>query len=215
MEERKTRCKEILCLIVYIIYVSAIVINKFSKSYNVSVMTASIMYTISIIVSIIVIKEQISKLRRPKITSMEEISKILTKVIDYIYILAIIAVISGIWRYIISNYTMLKPTTVNQETVDTFKNSYYLIYKIDSIIITPILEECMNRYLPFQFIRNKKLYVVISAIIFAGLHVIDTPYALLYLPLYLPLSLYLGYVFYKTENIFKTIAMHSIYNMLP
>lgn len=83
-----------------------------------------------------------------------------------------------------------------------------------AIVIAPMLEEFIFRFLPYRFIKNKTLYVIISSIIFAGLHVIDDPNPFYYIWVYLPDSFYYTYRYSKTKNIWVTISLHSFNNLI-
>lgn len=82
------------------------------------------------------------------------------------------------------------------------------------IFIGPIYEEFIFRLLPYKFIKNKTLYIVISALIFAGIHVINDTKAFYNIWFYLPTALYLGYRYYKTNDLLVTISIHSLNNLL-
>ena len=76
------------------------------------------------------------------------------------------------------------------------------------------VEETIFRYLPHQFIKNKKIYIIVSAFIFSMMHCTGSFNELIYIPMYLPSSLYFAYKYYKTEDVFVTIAMHSFINFI-
>lgn len=82
------------------------------------------------------------------------------------------------------------------------------------IILGPIIEEVIFRYLPSRFIKNNILFVIISSVIFAGMHVINYPNALYFIWFYLPNSLYYGYRYSRTKDLFVTISLHSFNNLL-
>lgn len=102
----------------------------------------------------------------------------------------------------------------NQTSVNEILSQSPILYSIIIVIIGPMLEEYIFRFLPSKFIKNQLLYVLISSIIFAGMHVINDPNPFYYIWYYLPLSLYFGYRYYKTENLFVTISMHSFNNLI-
>lgn len=78
----------------------------------------------------------------------------------------------------------------NQVSIESTFYNDILVNSISIIILGPIIEEIIFRYLPFRFIKNKILYVLISSVIFAAMHVINYPNALYFIWFYLPNSLY-------------------------
>lgn len=82
------------------------------------------------------------------------------------------------------------------------------------VITGPIMEEIIFRYLPYQFIANKKMYVIISAVVFASMHVVNDPNAFYYVWSYMFNALYFGYRYYKTKDLVVTISLHSFNNLL-
>lgn len=99
------------------------------------------------------------------------------------------------------------------ELLEDLENSpiNFLIY---AIIIAPIIEEILFRLLPYQFIKNKYLYIGISAFVFASCHVINDTNAFYYIWAYIFESLYFSYRFFKTKDIFVTISLHSFCNLV-
>ena len=81
------------------------------------------------------------------------------------------------------------------------------------IIIGPIIEEFIFRFLPYRFIKNKILYVIVSTVIFAGMHVLDDPNPFYYIWFYMMRPLYYGYRYHKTKDILVPISMHSLNNL--
>lgn len=102
----------------------------------------------------------------------------------------------------------------NQTSVVESFNQSPIFYAIIIVIIGPILEEFIFRYLPYKFIKNKILYVIISSFIFAWMHVFDDPKAFYYILAYLPDSLYFGYRYYKTKDLAVTFSIHSFGNLV-
>lgn len=105
--------------------------------------------------------------------------------------------------------------SANQASLNKACSQIPIIYFVLlAVIIVPILEEYIFRFLPSKFIKNKVLYIIISAVIFAGMHVINDPKPFYYIWAYMLDSLYFGYRYYKTKNIFVTISLHSFNNLI-
>lgn len=83
-----------------------------------------------------------------------------------------------------------------------------------AIIIGPIIEEYLFRLLPYQFIKNKTMYIIISALVFAAAHVVHDPNPFYYIWCYIPRALYYGYRYYETKDILVPIAIHSFNNLV-
>lgn len=96
---------------------------------------------------------------------------------------------------------------------DSFK-VFPILMSIECIIIAPVVEEYFCRWLPYKFIKNKKLYIIISSMVFAMLHVINYSNAFYYIWFYILDSLYLGYRYYKTKDIWVTISIHGFNNLI-
>ena len=102
----------------------------------------------------------------------------------------------------------------NQTSID---ESFYKapIYNyILIIIIGPIIEEWIFRFLPSKFINNRTLYIIVSTVIFATMHVIDDPNAFYYIWFYMMNALYYAYRYHKTKDILVPISMHSLNNLI-
>lgn len=82
------------------------------------------------------------------------------------------------------------------------------------IIIGPIVEEIMFRFLPSRFIKNKILYITVSTVVFAAAHVVNDPNSFYYIWFYMLRSFYYGYRYYKTKDIWVPISIHSFNNLI-
>lgn len=136
---------------------------------------------------------------------IKELKKIAKEIIIYLFI-------AEIYNYAVSKF--IEGTPVNQTSVvETLKEKP--ISSVIIILITgPILEEFAFRFLPSRFIKNEILYIVISGIIFAGIHVVNDTNPFTYIWLYLPDALYFGYRYYKTKDILVPISLHMCNNFI-
>lgn len=82
------------------------------------------------------------------------------------------------------------------------------------IVIGPIIEEFIFRFLPYKFIKNKTLYIIVSSFIFAAMHVRNDQYAFYYIWFYMMTFLYYAYRYHKTKDIWVTISIHSFNNLI-
>lgn len=103
----------------------------------------------------------------------------------------------------------------NETTIRSlFEISPIYIY-LSSVIYAPIVEELVFR----QGIRNifgrNIIFILISGIVFGGLHIIGNitaPIDLLYLIPYSSLGVAFAYMLYKTDNIFVSMGFHFLHN---
>ena len=82
---------------------------------------------------------------------------------------------------------------------------------------TPITEELLFRSLLNKDIKNKQLLIVLSSILFAGVHVIGNGFNLITLINFIPyfiIGMYLGFLYRKTNNIVINIIMHLLINII-
>jgi len=127
----------------------------------------------------------------------------------------------GLIVMIISNAIILVITggqiANNEESVRTLLDAvpFYMLFSVS--IYAPITEELIFRKSFRDFIKNKWLYIIISGFVFGALHVVTSITSftdLLYLIPYCSLGIAFSYTYYKTNNIFSTICMHSIHNTM-
>ncbi len=122
--------------------------------------------------------------------------------------------IIGFILMIISNYFITKTSSLpsNELSVRTYMNTKFVESIITMVITAPILEEITFRY-SFSKIKNKYLYLIISTLLFAMIHI--NPENASELPFLIPysfLGLSFSLIFYKTKNIFASITAHAIHN---
>ena len=136
---------------------------------------------------------------------IQEIKKIAKEIAMFIPVLLISICIT-------SFIAIGKPA--NQIRVEESFYKLPIVSLIDAIIIAPIIEELIFRFLPYRFIKNKILYIIVSAVVFAAMHVIDDPNPFYYIWSYMMGSLYCSYRYHKTKDILVTISMHSFNNLI-
>lgn len=99
---------------------------------------------------------------------------------------------------------------------DSFNNSPILIALL-AVIYAPITEELMFRGVIRKFIKNDKLFIIISGVLFGLMHVIDDSKTLAefsYVIVYSILGITLSSLYAKTNNICTNIFMHFIQNSI-
>ena len=85
-----------------------------------------------------------------------------------------------------------------------------------AIFIAPLTEELMFRGFIKKFIKNNILFVIVSSLIFGGLHVISANsfQQFLYIIPYSILGLAFSLNYVKTKNIVSNIFLHSAWNSI-
>ena len=105
----------------------------------------------------------------------------------------------------------------NEETVRNYIGTAPILMAISTVLFAPINEELTFRKSIHDAINNKWAYVLLSGIIFGGLHVISyvsSPLDLVYLIPYCSLGISFALLYYRTNNIFSSISMHMMHNLL-
>ena len=96
--------------------------------------------------------------------------------------------------------------------------SNFPIYAVISIVVCgPFIEEMVFRLSFKEHIKNKYVFLILTTLIFAGIHIIPSmksPIELLYLIPYGALALSFGITVQKTDNIFTTVLIHTFHNTM-
>ncbi len=94
----------------------------------------------------------------------------------------------------------------------------YPVYMIIStMIFAPFIEELTFRGNFKDAFKNKNAFIFFTALVFAGVHVlngISSPLELLYFIPYGALSIAFGKTYMETNNIYTTMVIHSFHNSL-
>lgn len=105
----------------------------------------------------------------------------------------------------------------NQIALQNSFNSNPVFIALLSMFYAPIAEELMFRGVLRKFIKNKKLFVIVSGVVFGLMHVIDDSKTLAefsYVFVYSILGIYLAGIYAKTNNLCTNIFMHFMQNTL-
>lgn len=157
-----------------------------------------------------------------------KIENISESILYYFLSIVITAVLSTVMELIHSGDT----ATANQDSIETMMNSLksfdgveFMILGftlfLSIVIIAPIFEEIIFRYILIGKVFKKKfgmiISVTLSAIIFALFHAMAaTNFIDMFFDMipYMGMSLILSYVYYKKENIGYTIVIHMLNNFI-
>lgn len=125
----------------------------------------------------------------------------------------------GLMVMVVSNLliNLLVPSAVagNEEQVQQIIHGSPIISFICVGILAPIIEEITFRKAFRDLFKTKWLFIIISGLVFGGLHVIFSFQGwqdLLYIIPYSSLGIAFGFVLVKTENIYPSICIHMFHN---
>lgn len=112
----------------------------------------------------------------------------------------------------------------NEETLHEYINNYPVYMFFSTVIYAPFIEEIIFRksmkdifLIKYNNKITKYLYILCSGIIFGSLHVIGqitSMYDLLFLIPYCSLGIAFAMLYYKSDNIFSTISIHFLNNLI-
>lgn len=203
----KETTKSILALILYITFIITLIESNPPVILQLVIFITQI--CISTIFCSVYLTLWLNDMSSRVIDLSETILKELKKIAKEIGLFFVVLVISDI---LFSLFIVGQPE--NQTQVIAEFNQAPIINSITLVLIGPMLEEFVFRYLPYQFIKGKARYIFVSAFIFAIMHVVDDPNAFYYIWVYMINSVYYGYRYYKTKDLFVTISLHSFNNLL-
>lgn len=118
--------------------------------------------------------------------------------------------------YLISNVSVLLLAGNIPNNQQTLISMPLYFTAILAVFIGPLTEELMFRGFIRKFIKNDILFVLLSSLIFGGLHVLsaDSLQQVLYIIPYSILGLAFSLNYVKTKNIASNIFLHSAWNTL-
>lgn len=113
-------------------------------------------------------------------------------------------------------FIIVKSNASNEEIIHSMVNKYPLYMLFQVSIMAPFVEEMLFRKSIRDIVSNKYLYIIISALIFGGLHVLtsESYLEMLYIIPYGVFGGVFAYIYCKTKNIFSTITVHHVHNTI-
>lgn len=114
-------------------------------------------------------------------------------------------------------FILNKELAGNEETVRSYLNVMPFIMSLNAIICAPINEEITFRKSFKDIFPNKWVFALMSGLVFGLLHIasyITTFSDFIYIIPYGALGFVFALLYYKTDNIFSSITMHSMHNLL-
>lgn len=120
----------------------------------------------------------------------------------------------------IINKLNIPENTVNQEDNIRLLKNMPIIACMIMILFAPTIEELVFRKGLINFTKNKHLFAISSGLIFALLHLVSSFQSIndiimiIHLIPYSAVGIAFGYAYFKTKNIYGTMIIHSIHNLL-
>ena len=103
----------------------------------------------------------------------------------------------------------------NEETIRTMFSKAPVYVFISAVFLAPLLEELVFRQSIRNMFSNDLLFIIMSGLIFGGLHVVGNInhwYDLLYLIPYCTPGFIFAYIMSKTNNVFVSMGLHFLHN---
>ena len=110
---------------------------------------------------------------------------------------------------------LTQATATNEQGVQELIKSSSIISIITIGIIAPIIEEITFRKAFRDIFKNDLAFILLSGLIFGGLHVIlsiSSPWDLFYIIPYSSLGIAFGKIYQQSDNIYTSIIMHIFHN---
>lgn len=104
-------------------------------------------------------------------------------------------------------------TPANQERLNTLRKINFMRETLETVVISPIVEEIIFRMIPGQIFKKWYYYIPFSATVFALMHVVYDPMWYYYVWIYMPPAMYLSWRYYKTQSLQLSVAIHSFHNL--
>lgn len=134
----------------------------------------------------------------------------------YIKYWIIVLIIMAISNSLITHFTGSQ-TSANETAVRDLMKMFPIYMFLSSVIYAPICEELVFRKSIKKIVPIKWLFVILSGLIFGGVHVINGLSSisdLLYLIPYCTPGFVLAYAYQKTDNIMVSMGIHFMHNFI-
>lgn len=224
IERLKKFGKSLLMLFIYIVVIPGIsyafLIDSNFKDYS-FIKQNFLMLACEMIVFLIVV----FLFRKTLITDFKDFKKNFKSYFKIIIKYWLIGMGIMILANFLINYVFFKGSIPVNEQLNRDSLLKYPIYSIITLVILgPISEEIIFRANFRNSIKNDKLFIIITSLLFGAMHLLayfDTLQSiasswqqLLYLIPYTALGFVFAYVYIKTKNIYSAIMIHMLTNIL-
>ncbi|MBR2713053.1 MAG: CPBP family intramembrane metalloprotease [Bacilli bacterium] len=133
----------------------------------------------------------------------------------YFTIYALGVILMGLSNKILY-YITRQELSGNETSIRSLLDQFPIYMVFSAVIFAPVVEEIIFRKTVRNVFNKKYLYIILSGLIFGVLHISDYSNfneILLGIP-YVIMGIDFAYIYYKSNNIFTTITLHSIHNLL-
>lgn len=208
--------KSILIIISYFVYdilfkaiLYAFNINYYNLDNKYKIIVTFIIKMIYMLILLFIYRKELSEELKD---FKENYKKYLSKNI-IIYLL-------GIFLMFISSLVINKITNQslpdNEEKVRLLIKEFPLYMIFSTVIYAPLVEELIFRKSLRNILKYKYLFIIVCGLLFGILHISnfkDINEVLYSIP-YIIMGIDFAYIYYKTNNIFTTIAFHLCHNLI-
>lgn len=202
----------------YVLGIFGIDVTKFSN--KILVIYQFIMSFIIFIVLFFTYKKTINKdyesFRKEKNKNITYIIKMFVIFMIVKYLVSFISVLI----MTLLNFDTSSMTSVNQNLIESYVKASPILMLISTAIFAPFYEEVLFRLGFKKVFKNKYIFVILSGMIFGLMHVfpleegIPLMLGIMQSITYVTMGIFLSYVYYKTDNIFISIGIHFLNNLL-
>lgn len=202
----------------YVLGIFGIDVTKFSN--KVLVIYQFIMSFIIFIVLFFTYKKTIKKdyesFRKEKNKNITYIIKMFVIFMIVKYLVSFISVLI----MTLLNFDTSSMTSVNQNLIESYVKASPILMLISTAIFAPFYEEVLFRLGFKKVFKNKYIFVILSGMIFGLMHVfpledgIPLMLGIMQSITYVTMGIFLSYVYYKMDNIFISIGIHFLNNLL-
>lgn len=151
------------------------------------------------------LKEDLSKLKGNYISNINKFIPV--------YIIGV--VLMAVSNILISNLTG-SSLSGNEVAVRNSIKLFPIYMTFSTVIYAPIVEEITFRKTFKNIIKNKCFFIILSGLIFGLVH-ISSPFGineyLMTIP-YILMGMALSYIYYKSDNIFISMSLHALHNLI-
>lgn len=145
--------------------------------------------------------------------------KILKLFIFFMFIKYIVSIVS-VLIMMAFNLDTSSLTSVNQELIETYLKTSPILMFISTVLLAPFYEEILFRLGFKKLLKNKYIYIILSGTIFGLLHIfpleegISLALGITQSISYVTMGIILSYIYFKNDNIFMSIGVHFLNNLL-
>ena len=143
---------------------------------------------------------------------IKNIGEVYIKYIPYWFLMIVLMYITNTILYVITD-----EIAQNEENVREIIDNYPIFAFILSVLIAPVMEELVFRKCIREMISNKKLYIVVSGLVFGFMHILacmSSIFDILYIISYSIPGFIFAYIYTKSDNIFSSIGLHMTHNFI-